>query len=158
MKAYSEYWAATMMRGLLAVVAGTGVLFIPEMASTILLLPFAVAISVLCLAAYGTIDSAIILTTSFMIPRQQPGRTCSQDAGDLRSRDRNPVVRARVRPRRSSLVPLSRGGSGGHGSDHGVHRRKRDVGTPWREVVLRLSRCCRDLLDRSPVWHKLEPA
>jgi hypothetical protein len=74
MKAYSEYWAATMLRGLLAVVAGTGVLFIPEMASTILLLPFAVAISILCLAAYGTIDSAIILTTSFMIPRQQPGR------------------------------------------------------------------------------------
>ena len=74
MKAYSEYWAATMVRGLLAVVAGTGVLFIPEMASTILLLPFAVAISILCLAAYGTIDSAIILTTSFMIPGQQPGR------------------------------------------------------------------------------------
>src|SRR5260370_21572244 len=74
MKAYSEYWAATMIRGLRAVVAGTGVLFIPEMASTILLLPFAVAISILCLAAYGTIDSAIILTTSFMIPHQQPGR------------------------------------------------------------------------------------
>lgn len=74
MKAYSEYWAATMIRGLLAVVAGTGVLFVPEMASTVLLLPFAVAISILCLAAYGTIDSAIILTTSFMIPHQQPGR------------------------------------------------------------------------------------
>lgn len=68
MKAYSEYWAATLIRGLLAVVAGTGVLFIPEMASTILLLPFAVVISILCLAAYGMIDSAIILTTSFMIP------------------------------------------------------------------------------------------
>jgi uncharacterized membrane protein HdeD (DUF308 family) len=74
MKTYSEYWAAMMIRGILAVVAGTGVLFIPEMASTILLLPFAVVISILCLAAYGTIDSAIILTTSFMIPHQQPGR------------------------------------------------------------------------------------
>lgn len=74
MKAYSEYWAATMIRGFFAVVAGTGILFIPEMASTILLLPFAVVISILCLAAYGTIDSAIILTTSLMIPRQQPGR------------------------------------------------------------------------------------
>jgi hypothetical protein len=41
MKAYSEYCAATMIRGLLAVVAGTGVLFIPELAPTILLLPFA---------------------------------------------------------------------------------------------------------------------
>src|SRR5260370_32173218 len=74
MKAYSEYWAATMIRGLRAVVAGTGVLFIPEMASTILLLPFAVTISILWLAAYGTIDSAMVLTTSFMIPHQQPGR------------------------------------------------------------------------------------
>ena len=53
--------AATMIRGLLAVVAGRGVLFIPEMASTILLLPFAVAISILLRAAYGTIDSAIDL-------------------------------------------------------------------------------------------------
>jgi hypothetical protein len=35
MKAYSEYWIAAMIRGLLAIVAGTGVLFIPEMASTI---------------------------------------------------------------------------------------------------------------------------
>lgn len=39
MKTYSEYWVATMIRGILAVVAGTGVLFIPEMASTIFLLP-----------------------------------------------------------------------------------------------------------------------
>ena len=39
-----------------------------------------------------------------------------------------------------------RGGSGGHGSDHGVHRRKRNVGTPRCEVVLRLGRCCRDIL------------
>lgn len=74
MKTYTEYWVATMIRGILAVVAGTGVLFIPEMASTIFLLPFAVVISILCLAAYGTVDSAIILTTSFMIPSQQPGR------------------------------------------------------------------------------------
>ena len=58
-----------MIRGLLAILAGTGVLFIPEMASTILLLPFAIATSILCLAAYGTIDSAIVFTTSFPIPR-----------------------------------------------------------------------------------------
>jgi len=52
----------------------TGVLFIPEMASTLLLLPFAIVISTLCLAVYGTIDSAIVLTTTFMIPRKQSGR------------------------------------------------------------------------------------
>lgn len=72
MKTYSEYWATTMMRGLLAIVAGTGVLFIPEMASTILLRPYAVAISILCLAAYGVIDSALLFTTSFMIPSKKP--------------------------------------------------------------------------------------
>ena len=81
MKAYSEYWVATMIRGLLAVLAGTGVLFIPEMASTILLLPFAVVTSILCLAAYGTIDSAIVFTSSFMIPHQQPGRLALRTQG-----------------------------------------------------------------------------
>jgi hypothetical protein len=74
MKAYSEYWLATMFRGFIAIVISTGVLVIPEMASTILLLPFAIAISILCLAAYGVIDSAIIFTTSFMISGHQPGR------------------------------------------------------------------------------------
>jgi hypothetical protein len=53
MKAYSEYWIAAMIRGLLAIVAGAGVLFIPEMASTLLLLPFALVISILCLATTG---------------------------------------------------------------------------------------------------------
>jgi uncharacterized membrane protein HdeD (DUF308 family) len=74
MRAYSEYWATTMMRGFVAIVAGTGVLFIPEMASTILLRPYAVGVSVLCLAAYGVIDSALLFTTSFMIPHEKPGR------------------------------------------------------------------------------------
>lgn len=81
MKAYSEYWVATMIRGLLAILAGTGVLFIPEMASTILLLPFAIATSILCLAAYGTIDSAIVFTTSFLIPPQRPGRLALRAQG-----------------------------------------------------------------------------
>ncbi len=74
MKAYSEYWVATMVRGLLAILAGTGILFLPEMAATLLLLPFAILISILCLAAYGTIDSAIVLITSFLVSHRQPGR------------------------------------------------------------------------------------
>jgi uncharacterized membrane protein HdeD (DUF308 family) len=83
LKAYSEYWVATMIRGLLAIVTGTAALFIPEMASTLLLLPFAVVISILCLAAYGVIDSAMVLTTSFMIPYQQPGRLALRMQGFL---------------------------------------------------------------------------
>jgi uncharacterized membrane protein HdeD (DUF308 family) len=81
MKAYSEYWIATMVRGLLAIVAGTGILFFPEMAATLLLLPFAILISILCLAAYGTIDSAIVLTTSFMVSHRQPGRLALRAQG-----------------------------------------------------------------------------
>jgi uncharacterized membrane protein HdeD (DUF308 family) len=74
MKAYGEYWTATLVRGLLAIVAGTGILILPQMAETVLLRPFALTISVLCLAAYGTIDSAIVLICSFMIPRGRSGR------------------------------------------------------------------------------------
>jgi hypothetical protein len=81
LKAYTEYWAATMARGLLAILAGTAVLVIPEMASTILLLPFAIVISILCLAAYGVIDSAIVLTTGFMIPHERPGRVALKVQG-----------------------------------------------------------------------------
>ena len=74
MRSYTEYWVATMVRGLLAILAGIGILFFPEMATTLLLLPFAILTSILCLAAYGTIDSAIVLTTSFMVSHRQPGR------------------------------------------------------------------------------------
>ena len=74
MRSYTEYWAATMIRGLLAILAGTGILFFPAMAETLLLLPFAILLSILCLATYGTIDSAIVLTTSFMVSHRQPGR------------------------------------------------------------------------------------
>jgi uncharacterized membrane protein HdeD (DUF308 family) len=72
-KNYTEYWAATMIRGLLAIVASLAVLVIPEMASTILLRPFAVVMSICVLAAYATMDSAVVLISSFMIPKHMPG-------------------------------------------------------------------------------------
>lgn len=81
MKTYSEYWTATLVRGIVAIVAGTGVLFLPEMASTILLRPFGVVIAILCLAAYGVVDSAIVIATSFMIRRDQPGRVALRIQG-----------------------------------------------------------------------------
>jgi hypothetical protein len=74
MQTYTEYWIATMGRGLLAILAGTAILVLPQMITLVFLLPFAILISMLCLAAYGTIDSAIVLTTSFMIPHQNGGR------------------------------------------------------------------------------------
>ncbi|MDQ2946506.1 MAG: hypothetical protein M3Y27_11275 [Acidobacteriota bacterium] len=81
MESYTHYWAATLFRGFLAIIAGIAVLFIPEMAANILLLPFALAISILCLAAYGIVDSAIVLSTGFMIPHQQPGRIALRAQG-----------------------------------------------------------------------------
>ena len=62
------------VRGLLAIVAAMAALVFPQMASTILLRPFAVVMSICVLAAYGTIDSAIMLVCSFIIPRGKPGR------------------------------------------------------------------------------------
>jgi uncharacterized membrane protein HdeD (DUF308 family) len=81
MKSYSEYWTATLVRGVVAIIAGTGVIFLPEMASTILLRPFGVVIAILCLAAYGIVDSAIVLATSFMIRPGQPGRVAMRLQG-----------------------------------------------------------------------------
>lgn len=74
MKTYTRYWVASMVRGLLALITGMAILFIPQMISLVFLLPFAVLISMLCLAAYGTIDSALVLATSFMVPQHGAGR------------------------------------------------------------------------------------
>jgi len=81
LKSYTEYWAAMMVRGVLAIVAAMAVLVIPQMASTILLRPFAVVMSICVLGAYGTMDSAIVLVSSFMIPRCRPGRWALQVQG-----------------------------------------------------------------------------
>lgn len=81
MKHYSEYWTATLVRGVVAIIAGTGIVFLPEMASTILLRPFGVVIAILCLAAYGIVDSALVLATSFMIRAGQPGRVAMRIQG-----------------------------------------------------------------------------
>ncbi len=63
-----------MMRGAIAILAATAGLAISGVAATILLLPLAIVISILCLAAYGILDSAIVIASSFMIPSNRPGR------------------------------------------------------------------------------------
>jgi hypothetical protein len=72
MKNDIHFWIATLMRGGLALLFGSAVMVIPDMASTLLLLPFAVAISILCLAAYGVLDSAVVFITSFMASSRVP--------------------------------------------------------------------------------------
>lgn len=66
MNRYERFWTATMIRGILALLVGSAIAVIPDMAMTLLLLPFALAISILGLAAYGIADSVIIFITSFI--------------------------------------------------------------------------------------------
>jgi hypothetical protein len=67
MKKDVHFWMATVARGILAVITGSAVMVIPDMARTLLLLPFAIVISILCLAAYGVLDSVVVFITSFMV-------------------------------------------------------------------------------------------
>ena len=66
MKHDEHFWWATLVRGFLALLVGSVVMIIPDMARTLLLLPVAIAISILALAAYWILDSVLVLLTSYM--------------------------------------------------------------------------------------------
>jgi uncharacterized membrane protein HdeD (DUF308 family) len=72
MKRDMHFWLIVLIRGLISLLAGCFILVIPDMARTLLLLPIAVVISVLGLAMYGTIDSVLILISSFMTESRIP--------------------------------------------------------------------------------------
>ena len=61
-----QFWYTTLSRGVVALFVGSAIWFIPDMAGSLLLLPMAVAFSVLALAAYGVIDSSFVLLSSLM--------------------------------------------------------------------------------------------
>jgi hypothetical protein len=65
MHRHIHFWYTTLARGLVALVAGSAILFVPEAAGS-LLLPMATAFSVLTLAAYGVVDSSLVLLSSTM--------------------------------------------------------------------------------------------
>jgi len=65
MDRYENFWIVTIFRGVLAILLGSAILVVPDMARTLLLLPFAVAFAVLSLAAYGVVDSILVFVTSF---------------------------------------------------------------------------------------------
>jgi len=60
------FWIVMLMRGIVALLMGSMVLIIPDMARTLLLLPLAMVIAILGLATYGVVDSAFVLVSSFM--------------------------------------------------------------------------------------------
>jgi hypothetical protein len=68
MRKSRTYWTANFVRGIVALIVGGAILFFPDMTQSDLLLPIAVVASILGLALYVAIDSAIILFTSYTIP------------------------------------------------------------------------------------------
>ena len=61
-----RFWVTTLVRGFLAVLTGSAILILPDMARTILLLPLALAIAITGLAAYVVVDSTLVIVASFM--------------------------------------------------------------------------------------------
>ena len=74
METYTKYWVTSLVRGFVAILVGLAVLVLPSMITLVFLVPFAVLISMLCLAVYGVMDSVIVLVTSFTVPHDQVGR------------------------------------------------------------------------------------
>jgi hypothetical protein len=66
MKKHENFWIATILRGVLAILIGSGILIVPDLARTILFLPFALAFVILSLAVYGVADSILVFVTSFL--------------------------------------------------------------------------------------------
>lgn len=64
----TRYWASTMFRGSAAILAGTGVLFLPHMVSSELRGPLAPSLAMLCLAAFGVIDGVVLMRASRYAP------------------------------------------------------------------------------------------
>lgn len=71
---YTGYWGATCVRGVIALAAGVVIAFCSALNATILLMPLGVVFSLLVLAAYVVVDSAIVLACSFMLPHHHLGR------------------------------------------------------------------------------------
>lgn len=67
MKMDDHFWWTTLIRGFLALLIGSVIMIVPDMARTLLLLPIAVVVAMLSLAMYGVIDSVLVFVTSYMV-------------------------------------------------------------------------------------------
>ena len=61
-----HFWWTTLLRGFLALIVGSAIMVIPDMAGTLLLLPIALTMAILGLAVYGILDSVLVFVTSYM--------------------------------------------------------------------------------------------
>jgi len=66
MKNEEHLWWTTLIRGFLALIAGSAIMVVPDMAKTLLLLPLALTMAILGLAVYGVLDSVLVFVMSYM--------------------------------------------------------------------------------------------
>lgn len=71
---YENFWIVTIFRGVLAILIGSAIVVVPDMARNILLLPFAIAVVIISLVLYGVADSVLVFVTSFFTSLS-PART-----------------------------------------------------------------------------------
>jgi hypothetical protein len=69
----TRYWAAGLFRGTAAVLAGTGTLFLPSIATSAMSSGTSLSTSTVCLASFLAIDSSIVAVTAWKAggPRHQ---------------------------------------------------------------------------------------
>jgi hypothetical protein len=67
LKNHEHFWWTTLVRGFVALIAGSAIMVIPDMAKSLLLLPIAIAVAILGLAVYGVLDSVLVFVTSYMV-------------------------------------------------------------------------------------------
>ena len=77
----TKYWASTMFRGVAAILAGTGVVFLPHMVSSELCAPIATSVAMLCLAAFACIDGAILSHTAWTAAESRRERLALRTQG-----------------------------------------------------------------------------
>lgn len=73
MHTYDKYWLTNLGRGILAFLASVGAAFLPSLVDSnirkAIFLPFAAAISMLCLALYGILDSSFLVVVGSILPK-----------------------------------------------------------------------------------------
>ena len=73
MHTYDKYWLTNLGRGVLALLASIGAGLLPSVVSStinsVLFLPIAVAISMLCLSLHGILDSPLLVVTGCILPK-----------------------------------------------------------------------------------------
>lgn len=75
MHTYDRYWVTNLARGIAAILASAGIAYLPRMLDStftrLLFLPFAIAISLICLSLYGIIDSSLLTTMGCVIRKHR---------------------------------------------------------------------------------------